>query len=339
MARLADLRTVISSVGLVGFAKRVWGQVVEDNLFTWASALAYSWLFAVFPFLIFLLSLLPYLPERVKEQAKSEIGNMVHQLPPAAADTIWTNVDRVLGPPKGLLLITGLAVAIWAASSGMATTMAALDKCYELDQGRPFYRQRPLAVLLTLVVATLILAVVVLLPVGSLFMTWLIRNHYINETNFIWVMLFDIVRYALALLFMVTSLMVIYHFGPSVRHKFHWVTPGAVFCVVVWLVLGLVFRIYVQRFGKYEQTYGTVGGVAVLLLFFYVDALVLLIGAEINSEIDFAVLKVKRGTRDFRPAETVAEVHPEGPAPSLANIAVEHTESTAPAAEEHAVRT
>ena len=338
MARLSDFSKVVSTVGLVGFGKRVWGQVVEDNLITWACALAYSWLFAVFPFMIFVLSLLPYLPDRYKEQAKGEMEHFVHQLPENAAQTIWQNVNSVLGPPKSGLLIVGLGVAVWAASGGMAMTMGALDRCYELEKGRPFYKQRGIAVLLTLAVATLILLVVVLLPVGTALKLWLIKREYITETNFAWVVLFDIVRWALALAFMVTALTLVYHFGPSVKHRFHWVTPGAAFCVIVWILLGLVFRIYVQKFGRYEQTYGTVGGVAVLLLFFYVDSLVLLIGAEINSEIDFEVLKVKRGTRDFRPAETVVEVEAEG-TPSLANITVDHTESAAPAAEEGVVRT
>src|SRR4051795_1037802 len=167
MARLRDVTTVFASMGVLGFTKRVWGQVVEENLFTWASALAYSWLFAVFPFMIFVLSLLPYLPAHMKDQARSEIDQFVHQLPEQAAETIWQNVTSVLDKPKSGLLIVGLGVAVWAASGGMATTMAALDKCYEIDQGRPFYKQRPLALLLTLVVATLMLLVVVLLPVGT----------------------------------------------------------------------------------------------------------------------------------------------------------------------------
>ena len=339
MARLSDVPRVFASVGPLGFAKRVWGQVVEDNLFTWGSALAYSWLFAVFPFMIFVLSLLPYLPDHLKEQAKSELDSFVHQLPPQAADAIWSNVNGVLDKPKGGLLLVGLAVAVWAASGGMATTMAALDQCYELDKGRPFHKQRGMAIALTLIVATLILAVVVLLPIGTALKTWTIKRGYITETNIAWVVLFDLVRWGLALLFMVSSLTLVYHFGPSVKHKFHWVTPGALFCLVVWIVLGLTFRMYVERFGKYEQTYGTVGGVAVLLLFFYVDSLVLLIGAEINSEIDFEVLKIKRGTRDFRPAETIAEAQPEKAA-SLGNISVENASSAAPAADEGgAVRT
>jgi membrane protein len=259
-------------------------------------------------------SLLPYMPQNTKATFKREMEQFVYQLPREAADTVWGNVaprlDDKLERPKGWVTLVGLGLALWAASSGMATTMAALDKCYEIETGRPFYKQRPIAVLLTVLVAALIIAVVVLLPVGTVVRTWLINHRIVTESNLGLVVLFDIVRWLLALLFMVAALTLIYHLGPSVKHHFHWVTPGAAFCLVVWVVLGLTFKAYVEKFGKYDQTYGTVGGVAVLLLFFYIDALVLLVGAEINSEIDFEVLKVKRGTRDFRPAETVTEQLP-----------------------------
>jgi membrane protein len=335
MARLSDVPRVLAAVGVLRFLKRVYTQFVEDNLLTWAAALAYSWLFAVFPFLIFVLSLLPYLPQGTKERAEHEIGQFVHQLPKQAADTIWTNVETVLHQPRGGFLIIGLAVAVWAASGGMAMTMAALDKCYELEVGRPFYKQRPIALLLTVVVAALIIAVVVLLPVGTFVKSWVVGRGYMEAKSPL-LIAFDVVRWALALLFMVSSLTLIYHFGPSVKHRFHWLTPGALFCVVVWIVLGLSFRTYVDKYGKYEQTYGTVGGVAVLLLFFYVDALVLLIGAEINSEIDFEVLKVKRGTRDFRPAEDVTEELPvtEPVPPEVAAEAAKAAEAADQAADE-----
>jgi membrane protein len=88
-----------------------------------------------------------------------------------------------------------------------------------------------------------------------------------------------------------------------VKHRFRWITPGSVFTICTWVVLGFAFRFYVDRYGKYDKTYGSVAGVAILLLVFYIDAVVLLIGAEINSEIDFEVLKLKRGTRDFMGAE------------------------------------
>lgn len=339
MARLSDVPRVFASIGIFSFVKRVYAQITQDNLLTWASALAYSWLFAVFPFMIFILSLLPYLPQTAKDKAREDIKGFVYQLPRQAADTVWKNVAPQLDQlerPKGWLTIVGLAVAIWAASGGMSTTMAALDKCYAIESGRPFYKQRPLAVLLTVIVAVLMLLVLVLLPVGTAVKSWLINRNLIAESALAWVVLFDIVRWSLAMLFLVAALTLIYHVGPSVKHRFHWLTPGAAFCLVVWIALGLSFKLYIEKFGKYEQTYGTVGGVAILLLFFYVDALVLLIGAEINSEIDFEVLKVKRGTRDFRPAEDVTEKLPltEPTPPEVAAEAKAATEAADQAADE-----
>jgi len=340
MARLSDVPRVFAAVGVIAFLKRVYTQLVEDNLLTWASALAYSWLFAVFPFLIFVLALVPYLPAGTKARAEKEMANLVYQtMPQAAADTVWQNIegnlDNILHKPKGALAFIGIALAVWAASGGMAMTMSAFDKCYELEVGRPFYKQRPIALALTVGVAVLIILVVVLLPIGGLVKLWCVKQDYIDDGSLL-LLAFDVARWTLALLFMVSALMLVYHFGPSVKHRFHWITPGSTFCIIVWVLLGLGFRLYVQRYGKYEQTYGAVGGVAVLLLFFYVDALVLLIGAEINSEIDFEVLKVKRGTRDFRPAEDVTEPLPvtEPVPPEVAAEAAKAAEAADLAADE-----
>ncbi len=312
MARLSDMPNVLRSVGAIPFTQRIIKEVNEDNLFIWAAALAYSWLFAIFPFLIFLLTLVPYLPEGSKERARTEIRDMIRNVfPGQAAETVWKNIDENLDnllhekAGKTLPRLAGLALALWGASGGMAMTMRALDICYELDRGRPFFRQRPLALGLTLLVAGLLILVVSLLPVGSLVKAWVIYHDYLEKGNPLLVV-FDVARWTLSVIFMIAVVCVIYHKGPHVRHQFHWVTPGAVFSIVVWIVLGLAFRVYVTRFAKYNQTYGTVGGVVILLLFFYIDALVLLIGAEINSEVDFEVLKVKRGTRDFRKAEGLA---------------------------------
>src|SRR5881394_2666234 len=101
---------------------------------------------------------------------------------------------------------------------------------------------------------------------------------------------------------------ILYHWGPSIKQRFSYITPGAVFAVTVWILLAVGFRLYVDKFGEFNETYGTVGGVAILLLAFYIDAYVVLVGAEINSEIDFAVLGVPRGSRDFRtPCEVKGE--------------------------------
>jgi membrane protein len=304
MARLSDVPLVIRRVGLFTFVGRVWREVQDDHLFTWGAALAYAWLFAIFPFLIFLLTLIPHLPERVITEAYTRLPVVLYDyLPETMATTLWVNIERLMWePPRGLFSL-GLLVTIWAASGGVNMTMTALDRCYEIERGRGFLRRRLVAIAITIVTASLIILVLVLIPVGNMVTTYTIEHWPEHTTPFprgiLW--LWNTSRYLLAGILMFTTVSIIYNFGISVRQRWRIFSPGAVFTIAVWLLLSFAFRWYVNSFGKdsYNRTYGTVGGVAVLLLFFYLDALVLMIGAEINSEVDYEVLGVERGCRDF----------------------------------------
>ena len=334
MAALRELPIAIRRVGLLRFIRKIWFEVTDDNLFTWASALAYSWLFAIFPFLLVLLALIPTLPSRWRLETKQQIDFAVAQLPREAQITIKEYVDPKLNSllfdkPVALKGIWsfGLVITLFAASGGVAMTMSAMDRAYDVQRARPFYKQRPLAVMLTIAMAGLILAVVVLIPVGTLVTRYLTRGterllvqtgmthaptrqqtpaevsatapttatstqpvaremlHSPGRFGFALVV-WQITRFGLAGMFLFWVVALMYYFGPNVKQKFRIFTPGSVFTVGTWTILGATFRIYVDTFGKYGQTYGAVGGVVILLFFFYVDALVLLIGAEINAEID-----------------------------------------------------
>ncbi len=302
MACLRDVIPVMRSYGTWAFLKRIWQQISEDGILVWASALAYSWLFSVFPFLILLLSLVPYLPDSAKKSANHVISEFITQMLGNAAHTINDNVDSVMQQPRRGWLIVGLAVSVWVASGGMSMTMSALDKCYDVKVGRSYIRQRAIAIALTLGVAVCMLAIIVLLPIGAAVEAWM-RYRHLASPPVIWA--FNAARYALSLVLGIFVLSIIYYFGPAIRQRFRILSPGALFSAIVWIVLDLTFRFYVDRFARYDQTYGAVGGVAILLLFFYIDGLVLLIGAEINSEIDFERLGVGEGCRDFTgPAKT-----------------------------------
>jgi membrane protein len=218
-------------------------------------------------------------------------------------------MQDVMHRPHNGLLSLGFIVTVWAASGGMNMTLSAMDRCYDLPKGRPFYKQRLLAIVLTLVAAILSLAVLVLLPIGALAERWVEQQH-MNAVSALTLFLWTVTRYLLAIVLMFTLVSIVHHFGPSIKQDFHPITPGSVFTVAVWLLLEALFRLYVDKFGKYDQTYGAVGGVAILLLFFYIDAVVLLIGAEINSEFDFAK-GIPRGTYDFRESATVRFAEPE----------------------------
>ena len=281
MARVRDVPFAVRSVGPVRFFKNLGNRIVDDDLTTQAAAVAYAWLFAVIPFLIFLLTLLYYIPERQKVDAQQLIAGTIRRvMVPDAAKVLVDNLDQVFQPHGGLLSL-GLLVTLWIASGGMRTTMSSLDTAYDAKKRRPFWVQWPLAVLLTVVVSAALVAVILLLPVGSA-VTKYMAAHLV-PTPLLW--LFDAARITLALLLVLAFLALLYRYGTVVRHPFSLVSPGAVFTLVVWMLLGAGFRVYVERFGSYQKTYGAIGGVFILLLFFYLDALVLLVGAEINSQV------------------------------------------------------
>ena len=389
MARLRDVPRVIRTVGPVAFPMRVVQQVFNDNLLTWAAAMAYSWLFALFPFLIFLLSLLPLLPDQVRLNIAGGINNTIEtQLPGQAGDTVRQTVGPLLGVARGEgdllpepqdevtlttgevikgnlrideatdefvviysdrigrekidradiaeggirteeevaaeqedaqvgatvvnnwsgLLSLGLLITLFAASGGMNMTMSALDQCYDIAKPRPFWKQRLIAIGLTLVVGTLVVAVLVLLPITSIVLAFL-QGDWLAE-SWLTVLALNVSRYALALSLLILTLGLVYHFGPSLRRRFHLITPGAVFTLAGWMLTGYAMSTYVTSFGgseNYTKTYGAVGGIIILLLLFYVDALILMIGAELNSEIDFATLGVARPDADATDADETAD--------------------------------
>src|SRR4051794_27341715 len=240
MARIRDFRPVLLRVGVIGFARRVWQQCKEDNVFTWASALAYSWLFAIFPFFVFLLSLVPYMPLNAKTWLETNLESvLLTALPKDAFTTVWGFLmykDRfktlLHSHPTGFLSF-GLILTIWAASGGMAMTINAMDKCYDLDEGRPFYRVRLVALLMTVIVASLLLIVMIALPISTALRSYA-QNYMIAMGVPIpaWgLFLFELVRYVIALACMFSAVGIIYYFGPGVRQRFRVMTPGAVFTV------------------------------------------------------------------------------------------------------------
>jgi membrane protein len=289
MARLSEAKLVIQTLGIKEFGRRVWEQIGEDDVFTWAASLAYSWIFALFPFLIFLLTLVPLMPANARAEVGMDIHSSLKMLSKNAAAPIEDQVRDLLNQPRSGLLSIGLLVTIWAASGGMSMTMQALDRCYDIKKGRPYLKHRLVAILLTIVGAMLVIVVMVLMPIASGIIGWLDTHGRILGPV---LLLLNLFRFGFAILLMLALLALVYQWGLSIRTKFHFITPGAVFSVAVWLILAFAFKLYIDAFGaaSYNKTYGTVAGVAILLLFFYIDASVLLIGAEINSEVDFAML-------------------------------------------------
>jgi membrane protein len=315
MASLSDIKPVLRQLGIFGFIKKVWREMGEDHIFIYASALSYSWLFAFFPMLVFLLSLIPFLPDVARARSQQMIFDAIKEnFPQQTAEWIMNDskvkvaIQDALNNRRGALLSVSLVVALWAASNGISAVMTSLDRCYDVDKGRPYYRGKPLSVLLTVVLTALVLVVMTVIPIATYVERWLRHKRlHVPFTQIpmrdSFIVVFNLARYTIGLTAAFLILSIIYNFCPSVRMRWRLISPGAVFCFVAWVAIGLALRLYLNATGGtvYEQTFGPAAGLAMLLLTFYLYGVVLLIGAEINSEIDYLLLKVPPGTRDLRP--------------------------------------
>ena len=278
----------LGGLSLKELGRRVIAEVRKDNCFVYAAALAYYFIFALFPFFIFLTALLAYLP--IPNLMDQIIGLLAQVMPGEALTLIEKNLGALLSEPSGGLLSFGILAALWTSSSAIVAISDALNHAYNVEEGRPFWRVRGMAILLTIGLSIFIIGSIVLLMFGPQIGRWIADFVGLGRAfEIAW----NILRWPVIVLLVITAIAMIYYFTPDVEQSWKWITPGSVFAVAVWLIASLGFSYYVNNFGAYDKTYGTIGAIIVLLTWMYVSGLVILIGGEINAEIESASAKGK----------------------------------------------
>ncbi|HET7753453.1 MAG TPA: YihY/virulence factor BrkB family protein [Anaeromyxobacteraceae bacterium] len=250
-------------------------EVSRDNMTSWAGAVTYSGLLALFPFMLFLLALASVIIQPAQAEALvDELGKVA----PAEVTKILGDRIRALGQGSspGLLTIGGIG-AIWAASGGIQAIMTALNVAYGVRESRPFWKVKGIAILMTLVAGVLAL-VAALVAIASPAIANFIGGPI--GTAISWL------RLPAAGLVMMLLWAILYYVLPDVQQKFKFITPGSVGGVVLWVLASYGFSQYVANFGKYDATYGSVGGIIVMLLWLWISSVVLLLGAEANAIIE-----------------------------------------------------
>jgi membrane protein len=263
------------------FAKDLYNETSEDNLFNGAAALAYYFFFALFPAMIFLLSLLPYLPIQNLHQAVMDFMQQV--LPGDAAKAIEGVVAEVTLNTHNGLLSVGALLTIWAASSGVYAVMQQLNTTYDVRETRPFWKVRGIAVLLTIFMAVMIVGAFALIVFGGVLQNWLGNSLGLGDAILVF---FAVLRWVIIATLLLGGFAIMYYFGPDVEQKFTFITPGALLGVIVLTATTLGFRYYVENFGNYAATYGSIGAVIILMLWLYISGTVILLGSEINALIE-----------------------------------------------------
>jgi membrane protein len=268
---------------LFATVKRTVTEFSEDNMSDWAAALTYYGLLSLFPALIALVSIVGLVGDPAT--TTRTITDMVTKLgPSSAADTFAGPIKSITSHrgTAGIVFIVGLGTALWAASGYVGAFMRAANVVYETPEGRPFWKLRPLQILVTLVMLLLLALVALALVLTGPVVTAVAGPLGIGGTA---VSIWNIAKWPVLLAVVVTMFAVLFYSTPNVKLAgFKWVTPGAVLAIVVWLIASAAFAFYAANFGSYDKTYGALGGVVCLLVWLWITNIALLLGMELNSE-------------------------------------------------------
>jgi membrane protein len=284
--------------------QKLWKEFNDDEVTTRAASLAYYFLLAVFPAMLFLLSMLGYFAAFGSQIRDNLFQLLARVLPASAGELVQKTIEEIIKANGAGKAIFGVVGALWAASSGVGAIMQCLNVAYDVEETRPWWKKPIISVGLTIALSVLIISAITLVLYGGQ-LAQLVAKHVGFGTVFVtgW----KIAQWPIALGFMFLAFAVVYYFAPNVKApEWHWITPGSGLGVIVWLGASFGLRIYLHYFNSYSKSYGSLGAVIILLLWLYLTGIAIMVGGEVNSIIAHEDAVVRSGAKP----EKVRETHP-----------------------------
>lgn len=269
--------------------KRVWNEMNADDVWGRAAQLSYYFLLALFPLLLVLMAVLGIFADEGTRLRESLIGYLTQVMPDSAGELVHSTVKELSNSAGGGKISVGLLATLWAASNGMGAICETLNTAYNVKESRSWWKVRLVAIGLTIALALLIIVAVALLLYGfeiaDAIATWAGLSTAFSIT-------WKIAQWPLILFFIMMAFNLIYYFGPDLKEQeWKWVTPGSAVAVALWLLVSFGFKSYLKYFNSYSATYGSLGALIIMMLWFYFTGMAILIGGEVNSEIENAAAK------------------------------------------------
>ncbi len=276
----------LSGLTIKKVARRVWNEIQEDDVFGAAAKLAYFFLLALFPLLIFLTSIIGLILGSGTGVRHALFHYLSQVMPASAFDLIDKTMLEVSNSSGAGKLSFGLLATLWASASGVGAMMESLNNAYDATETRPWWKKRLIALALTIALSILIIGAVVVIFGGSKIAEHLGATYGFSDA---FVITWKILQWPIALAFMLLAFALIYYFAPDLRDQdWKWLTPGSAIGVALWLLVSFAFKGYLHFFNSYSKTYGSLGAVIVLMLWLYLTGAAVLVGGEINAEIENA---------------------------------------------------
>lgn len=265
--------------------KRVWHEINHDEVFTRSAALSYYFFSALIPMVFFLTAVLGMFASQSQHLQDTLLNYTAQVMPPAAFTLIEKTLHEISTTSTGVKLMFGLVLSLWSGAGGMSSIIDALNRCYHVEESRPYWKKMAVALGLTVAISLLIICALIIVLYGGDIAQFVGRHIGLSGlVVFVW----KIVQWPVALFFVVSAFALIYFWGPDAKQDWQWITPGSLVGVLVWIGASLLFRIYLHFYNSYSKSYGSLGAVIVLLLWLYITGLAILAGGEINSEIENA---------------------------------------------------
>ncbi|MGM0852405.1 MAG: YihY/virulence factor BrkB family protein [Bacillota bacterium] len=262
--------------GWKGFSKNLFSNISANDVTGLAAQIAYYFLLSLFPLLIFIVTLLPYLPVD-----QGDILGLVRDFAPGETmSMIEETLQDIMSNRNSGLLSVSIIATIWSASNGMNAIVKSLNRAYDVEETRSFIATRLMSILLTLAMI-LVFVVALLLPVFGKQIGLLLFSQFGFSEQFLTV--WNGIRWAISPIILFIIFVGLYYFAPSKRIKCLSAFPGAIFATLGWVLASLAFSYYVGSFGNYSATYGSIGGIIVLMIWFYLTGIIIMIGGEINA--------------------------------------------------------
>jgi membrane protein len=274
------IQLVVRLEGIKNALSRTYGDVIRNHTTQMAAALSYYFVLSLFPALIFLSAVVAYLP--VPDLFGQALGLMARFIPPDSMGLVRRILADVVTPNRGAFLSFGILGTLWAASGGFSAAIEALNVAYDVQDDRPFWKTRPLAVGLALTIGGLLLLTLAVMIVGPRFGEWLAsRVHLSNVFVFLW----PFIHWSIAIAFTILAVEALYYLAPNVKQRFLATLPGAMLAVGCWIALSYLLGFYFRHFANFNKTYGTLGAGIALMVWLYWTGFAILVGAELNSEL------------------------------------------------------
>ncbi|WP_077210883.1 YihY/virulence factor BrkB family protein [Bacillus dakarensis] len=254
----------------------LWKKIEEDDVFGLGAQLAYFFLLSLFPLLIFLVTLLPYLP-LTQDDLLGVVGDFA---PGETMLFIESNLNEIMSHHNGTLLSFGIIATVWAASNGLNAVIRALNKAYDVKESRSFFVARGVAILFTFAMIFVFILVLILSVFGKQIGIYLFAKFGLSQE---FITVWNTLRWALSAITIFTIFLVLYWIAPNKKFKCVQAVPGALFAVISWSLVSLGFSYYVNNFGNYSVMYGSIGAVIVLMIWFYLSGIIIILGGEINA--------------------------------------------------------